>query len=84
MTTMIERVATALHEKACEQDVCGYLDAKIDCVGLAIAAIEAMREPTEEMCSAYDWHDSWSYVVEAPTATQAWQTMIDVALKAKQ
>jgi len=49
---MIERVARALHESACKQDVNGYLDAKIDCAVMARAAIEAMRIPTQAMLDA--------------------------------
>lgn len=40
---------------------------------IAAAGIEAMREPTEEMCGAWD-------VSPQPEAKPCWQAMIDAAL----
>lgn len=55
MSTLKEKVARALHESCSQQDINGYLDAKIDCAVLARAALavvrEEMREPTPEMLS---------------------------------
>ena len=71
MTTMIERVARALHEKMCEQDVMGYLAAKLDAEELARVAIEAMREMTDAMVAAAwesrmaDVQGQWSDVIDA-------------------
>lgn len=45
--TMVERVAKALHEKLCQQDVLGYLSATIDCGELARAATEELIDKIE-------------------------------------
>lgn len=50
-------------------------------VDLARAAIEALREPTGEMCA--DVHDALLYAVkgeELDTARLVWERMIEVAL----
>ncbi len=48
---------------------------------LARAAIEAMREPTDEMCAAADSLDVVNKgVLITPTPYRAWQAMIDAAL----
>ncbi len=63
MSDMIERVAKA---------ICGPEDpCRLD---LARAAIEAMREPTDAMCGAWD-------VGDTPEAKPCWQAMIDEALR---
>lgn len=74
MSEMIERVARALHEKMCEQDVNGYLAAQLDAEGLARAAIEAMREPTEAMTASCGNGEC------AKWAPGAWANYIDTAL----
>jgi len=45
--TMIDRVATTLHEKMCRQDIDGYLRADIDCHELARASIEVAAKMIE-------------------------------------
>lgn len=39
----VDAVAKALHESCCEQDINGYLAAKIDCKALAAAAIGSLK-----------------------------------------
>lgn len=75
MTTMVERVARALHEKMCEQDVNGYLAAQLEAADLARAAIEALMEPTEDMLDAGDAADGYDVYVGV------WTAMIQAALK---
>lgn len=82
MADMVERVARALHESMSQQDIMGYLDAKIDAEVLARAAIEAMREPTEAMKLAGEvpiinsgsQDDAWSL------SQGTYRAMIDAAL----
>lgn len=65
MSEMLMKVARALSEAdwSCDGDY----------RALAHAAIEAMREPTEEMISAANRNNH-------PRDIETWQTMIDVAL----
>lgn len=78
---MIERVALALYRHQCELN--HYAD-KWDEVnkpyftGFARAAIAAMREPTEEMMNA-----GWIEGMRPKAPREAWQAMIDAALKGK-
>ena len=81
MSEMVERVAQALHaywlqyydgpKQLTPWDDLGHMH-KTYGVGLARAAIAAMREPTQDMWLAY-----------APDATieRNWRAMIDEALK---
>jgi len=78
MNEMIERVAKAIKDSDSYQD---YKDYK----GYARAAIEAMREPTEEMIEAgggviSEWNGDMTPATEA-AAQIAWPAMIDEALK---
>ncbi len=82
MTEMIERVAKAIYGKLGPH---GELDAEgSGDLGLAVliarAAIEAMREPTDAMMTAYMqvWNDA-----TPDDATQACHALIDAALKDK-
>jgi hypothetical protein len=80
MNEMIERVAKALRERLDitlnEHD--GFYE------GLARAAIEAMREPTDEMMVDGEWKEK-SLMTFAPReespSLRVWQAMIDSALK---
>jgi hypothetical protein len=70
---MIERVAKVLQDFKVEPP-----EGPVPWDKVAIAAIEAMREPTEEMCfapdmSGFDAHDM--------STKHIWQDMIDAALK---
>ena len=68
---MIERVAKAMHEKMCEQDIHGYLDSDIDAAELSRAAIEAMRELPA----------GHRILMEGKTTRVFWQRAIDAALE---
>jgi hypothetical protein len=75
-STMIDRVARALHARRHGEWYEGPLkmtDSQRGCLADARAAIEAMREPTERMCSAPE---------ESRTvgARRSYQAMIDAAL----
>ena len=86
--SMIERVARAICRANCTPDMSAE---DIDCqeenawdmwVPEARAAIEAMREPTEEMLYCGDAQISdWDRTHEDVRA--AWHAMIDAALKEK-
>ncbi len=77
--TMIERVARAINAEAEGPDGRGWNDedlrTKANCRAEARAAIEAMREPTEEMLR--------SVLLSREIAGQVWQAMIDAALDEK-
>lgn len=94
MTSMIERVARVLHEKMCEQDINGYLSANFDLRHVAVAAIEAMREPTDELHAAAEeisvYYDDFScgdgnITLGLPSYRAkfngVWSSLIDAALK---
>ena len=73
MSEMIERVAKAIRDEDFTMRT-GTADSDVNCIWLgyqhkARAAIEAMREPTEEMLGNYE------------NASFIWPLMIDVALK---
>jgi len=74
MTDMIERVTQALREVLWNYGV--QLTKEMDEL-LARAAIEAMREPTEEMS-----HAGWR--TDSGIGTVVWQAMIDAALHKKE
>lgn len=93
MTTMIERVARALYENDYKGRVWEWTDAELDenfphirkdCRRAARAAIEAMREPTEEMLDAF-----WNQTGESremrsrvhSRARRYHEAMIDAAIK---
>ncbi|PKA40473.1 hypothetical protein CWR43_28280 [Rhizobium sullae] len=75
MSTMIERVARAICLAELPTDNKWEL-----CVPAARAAIEAMREPTDEMTSAMIWQvNDWQN--ERGTDQDVWYAPIDAALK---
>lgn len=72
---MVERVALAIHDKA--PLACFYDRSSV--VNAARAAIEAMREPSDQMAEAGFQHTGdpcWPENVK-----EAWRAMIDEALK---
>jgi hypothetical protein len=72
---MVERVAKAIATKALGEVGRDYDPFAVQkCIPYARAAIEAMREPTEEMFKAGDLHDTYDFTV-------AWRPMIDAALE---
>tara|TARA_R110000868_G_scaffold411706_1_gene707810 strand:+ start:29969 stop:30268 length:300 start_codon:yes stop_codon:yes gene_type:complete len=92
-TGMIERVARAIWALQRDTD-CNDYDKLWDGPGsakeiardMARAAIEAMREPTEEMCwSATDVSVGTgcegNFTIHTEAAREAWQAMIDTLLK---
>jgi len=78
MTDMIERVAQAIFAKDPES-LFTIHQARV----YAIAAIAAMREPTEDMGSAaVTDHDNHAYHMSSyHCVTEAWRNMIDAALE---
>jgi hypothetical protein len=78
MNEMIERVAKALWLDYWDGDACAWEDAEESARetsrSLARAAIEAMREPTEDMIEAGRSENFGNY------PNQAWHAMIDQAL----
>jgi hypothetical protein len=70
MSEMIERVAKAIQAKCLER---GYRECPASLIHhVAAAAIEAIREPTEEMCNAADWQQQ--------SEVNQYQRAIDAAL----
>lgn len=74
---MVERVAWALHDKMVEQDVYGYLGAKIDAAELARTAIEEMqpailaeRERCAKVADRWKHHDT-GYDIAAAIRSQS-------------
>jgi len=84
VSEMVERVARAIHDMHSAGPA--YELAADDWRDMARAAIEAMREPTEEMVATHDKHvlsycieeDAW---ITPDDAKANWSTMIDEALK---
>ncbi len=81
MSEMVFRVASAL------VDALGKDEALTgaECIRMARAAIEAMREPSDDMCeagAAY-YHDNYQpgHAKEQTTAPDIWRSMIDEALR---
>jgi hypothetical protein len=72
--TMVEKVAKAIHEKAYETR---GADRMPDWEAVAKAAIEAMREPTQEMLNARHLITKDNYIADE---TDNWRAMIDAAL----
>lgn len=78
MSEMVERVAKAIWDSPLFFGL--ITDEKRrdgswhDCTALARAAIEAMREPTDEMVLA-------SEAIDAVYPSEHWRAMIDAALK---
>mgnify|MGYP001608313028 CR=1 FL=1 len=68
MNEMIERVAKAIRDSFNSND--------IDCYPIARAAIAAMREPYKPVIDFMVICEAGAY-----TAEEAWQAMIDAALK---
>lgn len=75
--SMIEKVA-----KAIQEHIPGWLreDGTVNDEHLAIAAIEAMREPTEAM----EWVGDDAHDPHVRNASEIWQAMIDAALLEQQ
>lgn len=87
---MIERVKAAiwnsLHDSLSEEQRAAIDFHNLTFDHAARAAIEAMREPTEEMCwSATDVSVGTgcegTFTIHLEAAKEAWQAMIDAALK---
>lgn len=89
MNEMVERAARAIWEKRREKarlsniELEEWGDGSIPkanhIIDEVVAAIEAMREPTDGMiCAVLDLHDS---APRALRASEDWQTMIDEAMK---
>lgn len=74
MANMIERVAEAMRLRSIER---GFPIHPLIAHHLAATAIEAMREPTEDMIEASnrEWDGRMSH-----RSSCAWQAMIDAAL----
>lgn len=73
MSEMIERVARRLAQLITEPGA--HPDSRMaHCMVLAKEAIEEMREPTDAMCEAADWHQQ--------SDVNAYQRAIDTALTA--
>ncbi len=70
MNEMVERVARAIQQLEGCYDGCNH------CKKGAIAAIKAMREPTEEMIALGMQHG-----IEIGSSEMVWYAMIDAALK---
>ena len=95
MSDMIERVARAMHHAECQphREHTGYGDTwqwedampavRERHLAAARAAIEAMREPTEEMVESVRDHDNyWGYYADGRPSgpDNCWRGMIDTAL----
>lgn len=99
MSEMVERVAKAMRDRAKEPlgNIKSLEPVSVGSLGdawrcLAVAAIEAMKEPTKQMIyegnsKVSDCIDFWNYdsgagySVEPHAARDTWQTMIDEALR---
>jgi hypothetical protein len=85
MSEMIERVAKAVREYVAEVEVKSRGEIDVDVDGMvhsqmiARAAIEAMRDPTEEMKRA-GLEEFPSSLAVKETAAEVWYAMIDAAL----
>lgn len=77
MSEMVERVATAIRKRALEYQIARL--AATDATYLARAAIEEMREPTDEMLTAVNGNRL--QYDEAVIEHADWRAMIDAALK---
>lgn len=78
MSEMVERVARAIAGEAFAESHEGDAESEWQKVKhLARAAIEALREPTEEM----EWLGDDAHDPHVRNASEIWQTMIDAALK---
>jgi hypothetical protein len=78
MSEMVERVAKALEMPMVDMSTGMTPQRRLEL--MARAAIEAMREPTDEMekAGAFAWDDDWC---TETNALNMWQAMIDAALK---
>ena len=80
MSEMIERVAKALRKADVEiENNKGFSDNHY--LILAKAAIEAMREPTEEVLNAFGGHYGFTPPENRAKALPIYQAIIDAALK---
>ena len=89
---MVEKVALAIHKSvAGDPNRWGYvgdaqdltdvvIDDRVDLIAVARAAIEAMREPTQDMGLAVS-EGCGEYGCCGDRAFEHWQAMIDAALK---
>jgi hypothetical protein len=80
MSTMVERVAKAIYEASSEAPDGVWEEApegwRVEYRGMAREAIEAMREPTDEMIKVgVQTHEGVTY-----SGIPSWQAMIDAAL----
>lgn len=83
MTDMVERVSRALDETIESWYADERTEANLDTLGLAIAAIRAMREPTAEMEVAGT--EDWLCIRAMEDRSRAtWVAMIDAALTSSQ
>ena len=91
---MVERVARAIHQRMKKGGAYKY-EYEVDKFSfdiLAIAAIEAMRKPTQGMLNdgetavdncedgGTDSYGSYTYIDDRRAALKSWQAMIDAAL----
>ncbi len=77
MSEMIERVAKAIYDRTLEDDqLADYGLPMADAITCAKAAIEAMREPTQDMLNA-----GKAIMTDYDDSLECWQAMIDEALK---
>lgn len=85
---MIERVARAIlaaHDHTTNDGAIGGFETMTpdwqECYrGMALAAIEALREPTDEMQNSCT-EEAVGYYSDGPDLRIVWQVMIDAALK---
>lgn len=74
-TTMIDKVAMALADSL--DDSLSWMDYREQ----ATTAIEAMREPTQEMVARGSWASYGGGEIGSTGSKNAWRKMIDAALK---
>ncbi|MGY2995426.1 hypothetical protein [Mesorhizobium sp. URHB0026] len=86
MNEMIERVARAICKESGQPWEASTVDYREICIGFARAAIEAMREPTEQMTKAacveadkHGYYHTRGYF-DVEEAEYSWRAMIDAAL----
>lgn len=78
MSEIVKRVAEALKLKRAEK-IAQPLSSLYE--DMAKAAIEAMREPTEQMIDDGSWVEATGEIVGKYAAKECWHEMIDAALK---
>jgi hypothetical protein len=76
MKTMIDRIADAVEEAMPPSELDGTNQHRSFLIGVARAALESMREPTDLMgCGLPEDYKAGSH-----SATEIWRAMIDAAL----